>query len=142
SGKYIRPYAIKRTNELQHSPQHDDVVKRMKIVTEGTIVYAMRLPEELLNVHKLKLKQVATLTPQGQEHIDLQQALKLSRKEHMAKNLQTGKGEESRLRMDTKDSETTSDRENDDDTDTDNDKVEGYSIKSRTDGLYPTPHPA
>nr|GEW18689.1 hypothetical protein [Tanacetum cinerariifolium] len=40
----------------------------------------------------------------------------------MAKNLQTGKGEESRLRMDTKDSETTSDRENDDDTDTDNDK--------------------
>ncbi|GKA85731.1 hypothetical protein Tco_0807385 [Tanacetum coccineum] len=43
----------------------------------------------------------------------------------MAKNLQTGKGEESELRMDTQDSKTTSDTENDDEANTDNNKVEG-----------------
>ncbi|GKA85730.1 hypothetical protein Tco_0807384 [Tanacetum coccineum] len=41
---------VKRINVLQHSPQHDDVVKRMKTVTKGTIVYGMRIPEELLSV--------------------------------------------------------------------------------------------
>nr|GEV49968.1 hypothetical protein [Tanacetum cinerariifolium] len=39
----------KRATEPQHTPQFDDVVKKMKIRAKATFVYGLRLPKGLLN---------------------------------------------------------------------------------------------